>query len=159
MKRKNVIFLKPFTLNNPTLEEQNDFMMRQIVNEMECAELGSIYSNDELYGKDITEFISGKVEALRPEWIIAEGECATVVLKMRNQKKILINPKVTTDDLNNVAEQTRQNTFGFFDDRHEQDYERFQSVYPNAAWFAEDDNLALFTIKEVVQEIIETGEW
>lgn len=87
MKRKTLIFLKPFTLKNPTLDQQNAFMVRENVNEVECADLGRIYNNDDLYGKDIQEFIINKVEALRPEWIIAEDECATATLKMRHQKK------------------------------------------------------------------------
>lgn len=156
MKRKTLIFLKPFTLKNPTSDQQNEFMLREDVNMVECADLGCVYNNDDLHGKDISEFITRKVEEHRPEWVVAEGECATVVLKMKRQKKILLNPKVSIEDLNNVAEHTRQNTYGFFDDCHEQDYERFQSVYPNAAWFPQDDNLMLFTIKEIVQEIIET---
>lgn len=154
MKRKNAIFLKPFTIKNPTLEEQNAYMLSQIINEVESGELGEIFSNDDLFGKDITEFISGKVNELQPEWIIAEGKCATAVLKMKLRKKVLINPAVTTEDLNNVSEQERCNTFGFFDRRHEEDYGRFQSVYPHAAWFPQEDNLSLFTIKGIVQEIV-----
>lgn len=159
MKSKTLIFLKPFTLKNPTLDQQNEFMMRENVNVVECADLGKIYNNDDLDGHDLTEFITQKVKGHRPEWVVAEGECATVALKMKRQKKILLNPKVNVEDLNNVAEHTRQNTYGFFDDRHEQDYERFQSVYPHVAWFPQDENLTLFTIKEIVQEIIETEEW
>lgn len=159
MKSKTLIFLKPFNIKNPTLDEQNAFMMREIVNEMECADMGITYNNDQLYGKNLSEFIIHEVKRLRPEWIVAEGECATVALILKNQKKVLLNPKVALNKLNNVPEHTRQNTFGFFDDLHEQDYERFQSVYPHAAWFPQDDDLTLFTIKEAVQYIIETGEW
>lgn len=159
MKTKTLIFLKPFTIKNPTLDEQNDFMMREIVNEVECADLGQIYTNEQLHGKDIAEFINQTIAEHHPEWIVAEGVCATAALKLKNQKKVILNPKVSFEDLNNVPEHTRQNTFGFFDDRHEQDYERFQSVYPHAAWFPQDDDLTLFTIKEAVQSIIETGEW
>ena len=159
MKRKTLIFLKPFTLKNPTLDQQNEFIMRENVNEVECESLGKIYTNDDLYGQDIQAFIVKNVEELRPEWIIAENECATVALKMKHQKKILLNPKVNFEDLNNVSEPNRQNTFAFFDYKHEQDYERFLSVYPHAALFPDDNNLALFTIKEIVQEIIETEEW
>ena len=159
MKRKTLIFLKPFTLKNPTLDQQNEFILRENVNEVECESLGRIYTNDDLYGQDIQAFIVKNVEELRPEWIIAENECATVALKMKHQKKILLNPKVNFEDLNNVSEPNRQNTFAFFDYKHEQDYERFLSVYPHAALFPEDNNLALFTIKEIVQEIIETEEW
>lgn len=159
MKTKTLIFLKPFTIKTPTLDEQNAFMMREIVNEMECADLGKVYTNEQLHGKDIAEFISKAIAEHRPEWIVAEGECATAALKLKNQKRVLLNPKVAFDDLNNVYEHTSRNTFGFFDDRHEQDYVRFQSVYPHAAWFPQDTDLTLFTIKEIVQSIVETGEW
>jgi hypothetical protein len=67
---------------------------------------------------------------------------------------VLLNPKVSTEDLNNVSDFDIQNTYVFFDDRHEQDYERFQSVYENASWLPEDDDLSLFDIKEMVEEII-----
>lgn len=159
MKSKTLIFLKPFTIKNPTLDEQNAFMMRETVNELECAGLGTIYNNDQLYGKNLSEFIVQEVKRLRHEWIVAEGQCATVAQTLKNQKKILINPQVSFDALNNVPEHMRQNTFGFFDDRHEQDYERFLTVYPHAAWFPQDDDLMLFTIKEAVQSITEGGEW
>lgn len=156
---KTLIFLKTFNIKNPTLYEQNDFMMREVVTEVECRDLGKIYNNDALHGKDLVKFIPEAVARERPDWIVAEGQCATVALSLKRQKKVLLNPKVTFDDLNNIPEHTRQNTFGFFDDRHEQDYERFQSVYPHAAWFPQDDDLTLFTIKEAVESIIETGEW
>lgn len=159
MKSKTLIFLKPFTIKNPTLDEQNAFMMREIVNEVECADIGAIYNNDQLYGKNLSEFIAKEVQRLRPEWIVAEGQCATVALALKKQKKVLLNPKVSFDDLNDVPEHTRKNTFGFFDDQHEQDYERFLTVYPHVAWFPQDDDLSLFTIKEIVKSIIETGEW
>lgn len=81
MKQKTLIFLKPFTLKNPTLDQQDEFITRESVNMVECADLGKIYNNDDLYGKDISEFITKKVEEFRPEWIIAEDECATVALK------------------------------------------------------------------------------
>lgn len=156
---KTLIFLKPFTLKNPTRDEQNDFMMREIFSEVECRDLGDFYTNEILHDKNLAEFIPAEVKRLRPEWVVAEGKCATAALSMRHQKKILINPKVTYEDLNNVSEQSRRNTYGFFDEHHEQDYERFQSAYLHAAWFTHDDDLTLFTIKEVVQSIIETGEW
>ena len=159
MKQKTLIFLTPFNIKNPTLDQQNEFILRESVIEVECASLGKIYNNEDLYGLDIQEFIEKKMEEHSPEWIIAENECATAALKMKRQKKILLNPKVNLEDLNNVSESTRQKTIAFFDDKHEQDYERFLSVYPHAALFPEDNNLTLFTIKEIVQEIIETEEW
>lgn len=154
MKSKTLIFLKPFSIKNPTLDEQNDFITTEIVNEVECAGLGKIYNNEMLHGKDLATFISEQVKENKPQWIVAIGQCATVALSIRNQKKVVLNPKVNLDHLNNVSEFDRENTYGFFDDSHEQDYERFQSVYPHAAWFMQLDNLDLFTIKEMVEEII-----
>lgn len=151
---KNFVFLEPFRIERPTREEQNDFMMREIVNQVECADFGKFYTNNELYDKVLTEFIPQVVKDERPDWVIAEGECATVALGMKRRKKVLINPKVSFDSLNNVPDSARRNTYGFFDARHESDYERFQSVYPNAALYAQTDELTLFMIKDIVEAII-----
>ncbi len=154
MKEQALVFLKPFSIKNPTLDEQNDFMMTEIVNEVECANLGKIYNNDMLHGRDLATFIPEQVRENKPQWVVAVGQCATVALGILNQKKVLLNPKVSYDHLNNVSEFDREHTYGFFDDRHEQDYERFQTVFPHAAWFPQDEDLTLFTIKEIVEEII-----
>ena len=100
------------------------------------------------------KFIPNEVKKHNPEWIIAVGQSATVALGIRNQKKVLLNPKVDYEHLNNVSEFDQENTYGFFDEYHEQDYEKFQSVFSNAAWFPMDDNLNLFTIKGIVTDII-----
>lgn len=154
MKKQSIVFLKPFSIKNPTLEEQNDFMMTEIVNEVKCANLGKIYNNYMLHGRDLATFIPAQVRENKPQWVVAVGRCATITLDIRNQKKVLLNPKVSYDHLNNVSEFDREYTYGFFDNRHEQDYERFQTVFPHAAWFPQDDDLTLFTIKEMVEEII-----
>ncbi|MDE5810215.1 MAG: hypothetical protein K2H59_08065 [Muribaculaceae bacterium] len=154
MKNKTLVFLKPFSIKNPTLDEQNDFMMTEVFVESECADLGTFYNNDMLYGKNLEEFIPDEVKKHNPEWIIAVGQSATIALGIQNQKKVLLNPKVDYEHLNNVSEFDCENTYGFFDEYHEQDYERFQSVFQNAAWFPQDDNLNLFTIKEIVTDII-----
>ena len=154
MKEQALVFLKPFSIKNPTLDEQNDFMMTEIVNEVECTNLGKIYNNDMLHGRDLATFIPEQVRENKPQWVVAVGQCATVALGILNQKKVLLNPKVSYDHLNNVTEFDREHTYGFFDDRHEQDYERFQTVFPHAAWFPQDEDLTLFTIKEIVEEII-----
>lgn len=151
---KTLIFLKPFNIKSPTRDEQNDFISREIVNEVECEDLGIIYNNASLYGKDIAQFIKNKITKERPDWIVAEDQCATIALAMKRQKKVLLNPEVSFNDLNNVSEHSRQNTYGIFDAYHEQDYERFLSVYPHAVWFPEDKDLALFTIKGFVASII-----
>ncbi|MDE6298067.1 MAG: hypothetical protein K2M10_00275, partial [Muribaculaceae bacterium] len=152
MKNRNLIFLKPFSIKNPNLDEQNDFMMTEIVTEVECSKLGRIYNNSSLYGKDLSAFIQEEVEAHNPQWVVGVGQCATIVLNIHNQKKVVLNPKVSYDHLNNVSEFDREHTFGFFDDLHEKDYRRFLTVFPHAVWFPQSDNLNLFTIKEIVEE-------
>ena len=154
MKEQALVFLKPFSIKNPTLDEQNNFMMTEIVNEVECANLGKIYNNDMLHGRDLATFIPEQIRENKPQWVVAVSQCATIALNIRNQKKVLLNPKVSYDHLNNVSEFDREHTYGFFDDRHEQDYERFQTVFPHAAWFPQDEALTLSTIKEIVEEII-----
>ena len=99
-------------------------------------------------------FIPQEVSAKHPDWDIAVGMCTTVALGIRRQMEVLLNPKVCYEHLNDVIDFDRENTYGFFDDIYEPDYERFQSVFPHARWFPQDDNLTLFTIKEVVEEII-----
>ena len=154
MKNQTLIFLQPFSIKNPTLDEQNAFMVAEIFDEVECAKLGEIYNNDILYDKELDKFIPQEVMARKPKWIIAVGQCATIALGIRNQKRVLLNPKVNFEHLNNVSDYDRENTYGFFDDRHQKDYERFQTVFPHAAWFPQSNALSLFTIKEIVEEII-----
>lgn len=60
---KNLVFLKQFSVKNPTLDEQNDFMMNEVFIEMECASLGEMYDNDKLYGKELEIFIPQEVRA------------------------------------------------------------------------------------------------
>ena len=122
MKEQALVFLKPFSIKNPTLDEQNNFMMTEIVNEVECANLGKIYNNDMLHGRDLATFIPEQIRENKPQWVVAVSQCATIALNIRNQKKVLLNPKVSYDHLNNVSEFDREHTYGFFDDRHEQDY-------------------------------------
>lgn len=154
MKKQTLIFLKPFSIKNPTLDEQNHFIATEVVTEVECSGLGKMYNNYILHGKNLAVFIPQEVKKHKPQWVIAIGQCATVALNIRNQKKVLLNPRVSFEHLNNVSEFDREYTWGFFDDRHEQDYERFQSVFPYAAWYPMCDDLNLFTIKEIVEDII-----
>ena len=151
----NLIFLKKFNIKNPTLDDQNAFMMTEIRDEVECKNLGTFITNEVLYNKDLETFIPEKVKSENPDWIIALDNSATVALKLKRQKKILINPKVSFDDLNNVPEFARQYTYGFFDQDHEEDYNRFQSVYPNSAWYLNLKDMSLFDIKDIAKGIIE----
>ena len=153
--KRTLIFLRKFNIKNPTLDEQNAFMMTEIMDEVECKDLGTFITNEVLYDKDLITFIPETVKSENPEWVIAVEDSATIVLRLKRQKKILINPKVSFDDLNNVPEFARQYTYGFFDQNHEEDYNRFQSVYPNSAWYLNLKNMSLFDIKDIAKGIIE----
>lgn len=153
--KKTLIFLRKFNIKNPTLDEQNTFIKKEIMDEVECKDLGIFITNEILYDKDLETFIPETVKSEKPEWIVAVDDSATVVLKLKRQKKILINPKVSFDDLNYVTELARQYTYGFFDKKHEEDYNRFQSVYPNSALYINLKDISLFDIKDIAKGIIE----
>ena len=152
--KKTLIFLRKFNIKNPTLDQQNAFMMAEIMDEVECKDLGTFITNEVLYDKDLDTYIPETVNVENPEWVIAVDDSATVALKLIDRKKILINPKVSFEDLNNVPEFARQNTYGFFDQSHEEDYNRFQSVYPNVAWYINLENMSLCDIKDIAKGII-----
>lgn len=151
----NLVFLRKFDLVNPTMDDKNDFMISEIVDELECGDIGKFYTNDVLYHHNLNIFIPEEVSKYRPLWVIAEGNSASVAQRLKRQRKVLINPAVKFDDLNNISEFDRTYTYGFFDKNHEKDYERFQSVYPNSAWYGNTTDIYLFTIKDIVKDIIE----
>ena len=153
--KRTLIFLRKFNIKNPTLDEQNAFMMTEIMDEVECKDLGTFFTNEVLYDKNLETFIPETIKIVNPEWVIAVDDSATIALKLKRQKKILINPKVSFDDLNNVPEFARQYTYGFFDQNHEEDYNKFQSVYPNSAWYLNLKDMSLFDIKYIAKGIIE----
>lgn len=150
----NLIFLCKFDLIHPTMDDKNSFMMAQIANELDCRDLGKIYTNEDLYDHDLAKFIPEEVEKHRPLWVIAVGNSASIAQKLKFRRKILINPVVGIEDLNNISEFDRTYTYGFFDKAHEKDYNRFQTVYPNVFWYMNTNTIFLFTIKDIIREII-----
>ena len=94
MKKINVlIFLQLFNLATPTPEDQMNFILCDTFCFGEYSEMGKVYDNASLYNKDLTEFIPAEIKRLKPNWIVAEGDSATVVLRLKRQKKVLINPR------------------------------------------------------------------
>ena len=108
--------------------------------------------NKSYYCKEVRKIIADQ----KPDWIIASGESGTACIGLYGQKKILVNPIVTFDDLNNVPEYARLHTYGFFGALPEQEKscELFQAVYPNASWFVNAPNLQLIDIKDIIRGII-----
>ena len=153
---KVLIFPKPFRVKNPTLEDQTSYMMSSLMDEEGMEELGDFVEVNTLpkshYAKEIRRIVAKR----KPDWVVASGESATACINLYRQNKILINPVVTFNDLNDVPEQARHNTYGFFGSLPEQEksYELFQTVYPNAAWYPNTSELQFVDIKEIAVSII-----
>lgn len=154
MKHQNLVFLRPFRLKNPTQEQQMEFEANAIAAEVDCPHLGEIYTSETLHGQDLTTFISSEVEKHKPGWVIAEGECATIALKLHGQKKILVNPHVIEADVDNVPEHEAEITIGIFDSAHEHDYDLFQSAYPKATLDVIDDRASVAMKAELIEEFM-----
>ena len=134
MKPKNLVFLNPFTIENPSREQQTDFLYGDMMVSSALGKLGKVYDYRELpkTEEELKVFIDGKIIEDKPQWVVATDLSASVLAGIKIPNRILINPHISFDDLNNVPEHTRQTTHGFFDESHESDYERFCSVYPSA---------------------------
>lgn len=162
MKNDVLIFLSTFHKKEATMEEKTDFIIGQSEAYSEFSSLGKVFDYRNLPYNDsdgLKKFILEKIKEYQPKWIVSEGTSATVLMGMKIRGRILVNPKVSFDDLNNIPDYVRQSTFGFFDKYHEKDYERFQSVYPNSAWYPEI-SIDLLDLKSMIETIIKSdGEW
>lgn len=162
MKKDVLIFLSTFDKKDASMEEKTDFVIGQNEMYLEYKPLGEVYDYRNLPYNDpsaLKAFISEKINVNGPKWIVGEGTSATVLMGIKIPDRIMINPKVSFDDLNNVPDFVRKSTFGFFDKNHEKDYERFQSVYPNSAWYPET-TIDLLDMESMISTIINSdGEW
>lgn len=154
--KKVLIFPAPFLIKSPTADQQKDYLFSLLKDEMAMKSIGDFIEVNALNKSDYHEEIRRIITEQQPDWVIASGESATACIGLHGQKKILINPTVTFDDLNNVPEYARQCTYCFFGALPEQQrsYELFQSVYPNVAWFVNAPDLSLTDIKDISTEII-----
>ncbi len=154
--KKVLIFPKPFRIKNPTLDDQNSYMISSLIDEVEMKEVGNFVEVNTLQESDYAKEIRRIVAKQKPDWVIASGESATACINLYGQNKILVNPVVTFNDLNNVPEHARQHIYGFFGALPEQEksYELFQTVYPNAAWYFNVPELQLVYIKDISIAII-----
>lgn len=150
----NIIFLSPFSMKDASLDDKTSFLIGECFNVAEYEGMGKIYTYQQLTRSDIRSFIRHEIRSLHPNWVIAENESATAVLGLKCQKKILINPTVQFNNLNNIPEFAREFTYAFFDRTHERDYNRFQTVYPNSFYYPTITGLSLFMLKVIVEEII-----
>lgn len=154
MKNEVITFLERFDIEHATPDSQLGFTLAEMDDDESAEKFGKVYGQYEFFEHDQRKVINDIIKSDRPKWIIAVTNSATIVLKKRYQRKILINPTVTYNDLNNVSEFDRQYTFGFFDKNHEMDYELFQKVYPKSAWYGNTYGLRLSQIEGIIAEIL-----
>ena len=154
--KKVLIFLAPFLIKIPTVDQQNEYMISSLKDEMAMEGIGDFVEVNALnksgYCKEVRKIIAEQ----KPDWVIASGESATACLCLHGQKKVLVNPIVSCNDLNDVPEYARQHTYGFFGalPLQQKSYELFQFVYPNVAWFVNAPDLCLIDIKDIIYDIV-----
>lgn len=120
-----LIFLYPLTQHQLETDELKIGLQQVTVSE--CYGMGRIYTAQDLVDKDLDKFIPTEIEKQNPRWIIAEGRCATEVLKLKGIKKVLINPHVIEQE-SDVSDFDKDNTWGFFDALHEREIMRISAV-------------------------------
>ncbi len=149
--KKVLIFPAPFLINDPTTDQQNEYMISLLMEEMAMEGIGDFIEVNALDKSNYHEVVRKIIADRKPDWVIAAGESATACISLHGIKKLLVNPIVTFDDLNNVPEYARQHTYGFFGalPQQQKSYELFQSVYPNATWYVNAPNLSLIDIKDI----------
>lgn len=152
-----LIFLDYWDNDNPTSDAQMGFMFAQMDNEEESEDIGEVYSNDFFYQKNPKEAIKKEIAKHRPKWVIGLENSATLLLPYHRQKKILINPTVTVDDLNWVTSETIRNTYAFFSANYEKDYEVYSKVYKNVAFYPMQKILFISDIKAAIEAILSEG--
>ena len=155
-KTTDIIFFLPYwDVKNPTLEDQTGFIISEMFEEDECMEIGDkVYSSNDFYQKDPNKFIKEIIRKDRPQWVIGLGNTATILMSYKRQKKILINPTVTINDLNWVTPETIRDTYAFFSADHEKDYEMYSRVYRNVAFFPAQKSLFIGDFTSVIKGII-----
>lgn len=154
-----LIFLDKWENPNPTNDEWMGFSLCQSDDCDNCSDLGMViddgfFSNS---GKSQMEIISGLIEMYRPKWVVGLENSATLLLPYHHQRKILINPTVGYDDLNNVPQFAVANTYGFFSSMRMESYGRFKTVYPNAEYIPSELSnqiLLVSDLKDVIKRII-----
>ena len=156
MKQKILVFLNPFIVENPTREQQTEFLYENMLASSALGKSGKVYDYRELpkTEEELKTFIEAKIMEEKPLWVVATDLSASVLAGIKIPNRILINHRVSFDDLNNVPEHARQTTHGFFDQSHESDYERFCSVYPSAI-LSLDPDMDYDSIPPIIEEIID----
>ena len=157
MDKKVFIFLPFADQKNFREDDHPDFVITQLSISAMLKEMGMVYNYQDMPIKNVKEFIRKKIDELMPDWIIAEGNSASALLEVKFPNSILINPKVNADIIKEVPKEVRDSSFGYFGKDFEKDYEIFQSVYPNSAWYPAS-KISILSLKSMVETIINSDE-
>ena len=159
MDKKILIFLPFADQKNFREDEHPDFVITQLSISAILQEMGRVFNYQDIPSKKVKEFIKMKIEEFMPDWVIAEGNSATVLLDLKLPNSILINPKVNAEFIKEVPKEVRDSSFGYFGMDFEKDYEIFQSVYPNSAWYPAA-KISILSLKSMIETIINSDdEW
>ena len=112
--KKVLIFPTPFLINAPTPDQQTEYMISLLKDEIAMDGIGDFIEVNAMDKSDYREEVRKIIAERQPDWVIAAGESATACLSLHRIKKILVNPIATFEDLNNVPEYARLHTYGFF---------------------------------------------
>ncbi len=155
-QKSDVIFFLPYwNAKNPTLGDQTGFMLSEMFEEDECLEIGDkVYSSSDYYHKEPNDFIKKVIRNQHPQWVIGIENTASILIAYKRQKKILINPSVTLNDLNWVTTETIRDTYAFFSSRFEKDYEMYSRVYKNVAFYPYQKNLHVCDLSDIIKGIL-----
>ena len=155
---KKVLILLPYAdQKNFREDEHSDFGITQLSTSVTLQELGKVYNYQDIPVKNVKQFILKKIEEFKPDWVVAEGNTATALMELKLQNSILINPKVDADLIKEVPKEVRDSSYGYFGMDHEKDYELFQSVYPNSAWYPAT-KISILSLNSMIETIINSDE-
>ncbi len=155
-KKSDIIFFLPYwDKKNPTSDDQIGFMLCEMDEEEECMKIGGeAYTNGSYYQQNPKDFIRDVISKQHPKWVIGVENTATILITYKRQRKILINPTVTLNDLNWVTPETIRDTYAFFSADYEKDYEVYSKVYKNVAFFPSQKTLYIGDISTIIREIV-----
>lgn len=156
--RPGIVFFLPYwDKENSTRDDQLGFMMGQMADDDACEEIGGIaYGNSQYFYSDKSpkDFIKNILAKQRPRWAVGVENAATLLLPCHRQRKILVNPTVTLNDLNWVTPETIRDTWAFFSADYEKDYEMCQRVYKNVAFYPAQPRLSIGDLSAMIKAII-----
>ena len=99
MKAEVITFLERFDIEHATPDSQMAYMFNEWDDFEVADKFGKSYGQNEFFENDQRKVINDLIKSNRPKWVIALYNSATIILKRRFQRKILINPTVTYNDL------------------------------------------------------------